>query len=167
VLAEGLTANVEADVRLGLLPATAAREVGRLPRGNQEQVAQVIARRGLTTRQATRLVDQLLAARDEEARAAVLREAERAAAPPVVRGPRRAPETPGEAMISDAAALSFRAARLQARLLERPLASLGPEVERVVLGRLRELRGVVETLCRTLAHVGAAYAESAAVSHDA
>jgi hypothetical protein len=70
-------------------------------------------------------------------------------------------------MISDAAALSFRAARLQARLLERPLASLGPEVERVVLGRLRELRGVVETLCRTLAHVGAAYAESAAVSHDA
>ena len=46
------------------------------------------------------------------------------------------PVTPGEAMIADAAALSSRAARLQVRLLERPLASLGLEVERVVVGRL-------------------------------
>jgi ParB/RepB/Spo0J family partition protein len=170
VLAEGLTSNVEADVRLGLLSATAAREVGRLPRGNQEKVAQVIARRGLTTRQATRLVDQLLAAGDEVARAAVVIEAERASAPPAVRGPRRAPLGPGEAMIADAAALSFRAARLQVRLLERPLASLGPEVERVVVERLGELRAVVEALCRTLTHVGAVSAEgaaNAAVSHGA
>jgi ParB-like chromosome segregation protein Spo0J len=71
VLAEGLTSEVDSDVRLGLLSATAAREVGRLPRGNQEKVAQVIARKGLTTRQATRLVDQLLAARDEERRKVV------------------------------------------------------------------------------------------------
>lgn len=170
VLAEGLTSNVEADVRLGLLSATAAREVGRLPRGNQEKVAQVIARRGLTTRQATRLVDQLLAAGDEAARAAVVAEAERASAPAAARGPRRVPVTPGEAMIADAAALSCRAARLQVRLLERPLASLGPEVERVVAGRLGELRAVVEALCRTLTHVGAVNAEgtaTTAVSHGA
>jgi ParB-like chromosome segregation protein Spo0J len=164
VLAEGLTSEVESDVRLGLRSATAAREVGRLPRGNQEKVAQVIARRGLTTRQATRLVDQWLAATDEDARTAVLTEAERVSAPPAVRGPRRVPVTPGEAIVADAAALAFRAARLQARLLERPLASLGPEVERVVAGRLEELHAVVSALCRTLTHVGATHA---AVSRDA
>jgi len=158
VLAEGLASEVESDLRLGLLSTTAAREVGRLPRGNQEKAAQVIARRGLTSRQATRLVDQLLAATDEASRTAVLHEAERPTSPPAVRGARRVPRTPGEAMIADAAALSLRAARLQARLLERPLASLGAEVERVVVGRLGELRTVVEALCRTLAHVGAANA---------
>jgi ParB/RepB/Spo0J family partition protein len=164
VLAEGLTSEVESDVRLGLLSTTAAREVGRLPRGNQEKAAQVIARRGLTSRQATQLVDQLLAAADEACLAAVLREAERPTAPSAVRGPRRVPATPGEAVIADAAALSLRAARLQARLLERPLASLGAEVERVVVERLGELRAVLESLCRTLTHVGTA---NAAVAHDA
>lgn len=164
VLAEGLASEVESDLRLGLLSTTAAREVGRLPRGNQEKAAQVIARRGLTSRQATLLVDQLLAATDDVSRTAVLHEAERPTSPPAVRGARRVPMTPGEAMIADAAALSLRAARLQARLLERPLASLGAEVERVVVGRLGELRAIVEALCRTLAHVGAA---NASVPHDA
>ena len=164
VLAEGLASEVESDLRLGLLSTTAAREVGRLPRGNQEKAAQVIARRGLTSRQATRLVDQLIAATDEASRTAVLHEAARPTSPPAVRGARRVPVTPGAAMIADAAALSLRAARLQVRLLERPLASLGSEVERVVVGRLGELHAVVEALCRTLAHVGAA---NASVPHDA
>jgi len=156
VLAEGLTSNVESDVRLGLLSATAAREVGRLPRGNQEKAAQAIARRGLTTRQAARLVDQLLAASDEAARTAVLTEPDRTSTPRTTQAPRRMPVTPGEAIIADAEVLSFRATRLQARLGERPLASLGPEVERVVVGRLGELRAVVEALYRTLTHVGVA-----------
>jgi ParB/RepB/Spo0J family partition protein len=152
VLAEGLTESVAADVRLGLVSGTAAREVGRLPRGNQEPIAHVIARRGLTTRQTTRLVDQLLAAGDDRARAAILAETERTSAPS---GPRavRAPVTPGEAMIADAAALAVRATRLQVRLLERPVASLGTEVERVVVGRLGELHAVLVALCQTLSQV--------------
>jgi ParB-like chromosome segregation protein Spo0J len=166
VLAEGLVDTVAADVRLGLLSATAAREVGRLPRGNQERAAQVIARRGLTTRQAARLVDQLLAASDERVRAAYLADAERpSAAPAPTPGPRRTPVTPGEAMIADAAALSVRAVRLHARLLERPLASLGADVERVVVGRLGELRAVLAALCETLPQVDAARAP--AVAHGA
>ena len=48
-------------MRLGLISATVARELVRLPRGNQDAVAQVVARRGLTTRQTSRLVDTLLA----------------------------------------------------------------------------------------------------------
>jgi ParB-like chromosome segregation protein Spo0J len=164
ILAEGLAESVAADVRLGLVSATAAREVGRLPRGNQEQVAQVIARRGLTTRQTTRLVDQLLAARDERARAAILAEAERTSAPSAPR-PARAPVTPGEAMIADAAALATRATRLHARLLERPVASLGAEVERVVANRLGELQAVLGALCQTLAQVSSTSATG--MSHGA
>ena len=152
VLAEGLAESVAADVRLGLVSATAARDVGRLPRGNQEQVAQVIARRGLTTRQTTRLVEQLLAAGDERARGAILAEVERASASSAPRAV-RAPVTPGEAMIADAAALATRATRLQVRLLERPVTSLGAEVERIVVGRLGELQAVLVALCQTLAQV--------------
>jgi len=159
VLAEGITAAVESAVRLGLLSVSAVRDVGRLPRGNQEAVAQVISLRGLTTRQTTRLVDHFLAAGDDRARAAVLAEAERMSAPLGAPGPRR-PLTPGDAMIADASALSFRATRLHARLLERPLSSLGPEVEGLVIGCLGELRGVVEALCRILTQVG----EGAALS---
>ncbi len=157
VLAEGLADAVEADVRLGLLSATAAREIGRLPRGNQESVAHVIARRGLTTRQAAALVDQILAAPDDVTRAAILAEAEQASAGRAEPrpGPRRAPMTPAEAMIADASTLAFRATRLHARLLERPLASLGPELEQVVTRRLVEVRGVIEALCRTLTQIGA------------
>jgi ParB-like chromosome segregation protein Spo0J len=164
VLAEGLDERVAADVRLGLVSATAAREVGRLPRGNQPNAAQVIARRGLTTRQTTRLVDQLLAAGDERARAAILAEVEQASAPSAPRAVRAA-VTPGEAMIADAAALATRATRLQVRLLERPVTSLGAEVERVVVGRLGELQAVLVALCRTLAQVGST--STVEVSHGA
>lgn len=152
VLAEGLVDSVEASVRLGLLSATAAREVARLPRGNQEATAQVIARRGLTTRQTTMLADRLLAAPDDRARAVLLAEAEQRIAP-AAPGGRRTPVTPGEAIVADATAVSFRATRLHARLLERPLASLGSEVEQVVVRRLGELRGVLGALQRRLAQI--------------
>jgi hypothetical protein len=77
----------------------------------------------------------------------------------------RAPVTPGEAMIADAAVLATRATRLHARLLERPVTSLGAEVERVVVGRLGELQAVLAALCQTL---GQRTSTSAAgVSHGA
>jgi hypothetical protein len=135
-----------------------------LPRGNQAKVAQVIARRGLTTRQTIRLVDQLLAAGDERAQAAILAEAERTSGPPAPRRV-RAPVTPGEAMIADAAARAMRATRLHARLLDRPVASLGAEVERVVVGRLGELHAVLGALCQTLGQVTSTSA--AGVNHGA
>jgi hypothetical protein len=53
-------------------------------------------------------------------------------------------------MIVDAATLTMRATRLHARLLERPLASLGPEVAGIVAGRLGELGAVLAALCAVL-----------------
>jgi ParB/RepB/Spo0J family partition protein len=166
VLAEDLVEGVEASVRLGLLSATAAQEVARLQRCNQEACAQVIARRGLTTRQATLLVDRLVAAPDEGARAALLAEAEgSASAAPTAPTTRRPPMTPSEAIVADAEVIGSRAARLHARLLERPLASLGADAEQVVTRRLVELRSVVGALHRTLAQIADAHA--AEVSHVA
>jgi ParB-like chromosome segregation protein Spo0J len=160
VLAEGLSNGVEASVRLGLLSATAAREVARLPRGNQEACAQVIARRGLTTRQATLLVDRLLAAPDERSRAALIAEVEHSNPPPSPRT-RRTPLTPSEAIVADATMISHRATRLHARLLERPLMSLGAEACAIVVQRLRELTGVIAALHDTLVDVTASPEQAA------
>jgi len=61
-LAESLSDELSANVRLGLVSATAAAELARLQRCNQDAVLRVITRRGLTTRQTSRLVEALLAA---------------------------------------------------------------------------------------------------------
>ena len=58
-LAEHLSETVAQDVRAGLVSATLARELLRLPRGNQAEVAAAVRREGLTSRDAARLVTLL------------------------------------------------------------------------------------------------------------
>jgi ParB-like chromosome segregation protein Spo0J len=72
MLAERLEASLQDDIRLGLLSSTAARELARLPRGNQVAMATAIRAHGLTSRQAYRVVTELLHTRDPAARAEVL-----------------------------------------------------------------------------------------------
>lgn len=55
-LVERLTEAVTDDVRAGLVSATVARELARLPRGNQADVATSVRRHGLTSREAALLV---------------------------------------------------------------------------------------------------------------
>jgi len=71
-LVERLDPHVVDDMRLGLVSATVARELVRLPRGNQPQVARIVAQQGLTTRQSARLVGRLLECPDKQARDALL-----------------------------------------------------------------------------------------------
>lgn len=59
---------VQDDVRIGIVSATTAREIARLPRGNQAAVAQAIARHGLSSREAGRLVGVLLCVSPERRR---------------------------------------------------------------------------------------------------
>lgn len=47
LLAEALSEELQADLRRGLVDATTGRELARLPRGNQREVAAVVQRRGL------------------------------------------------------------------------------------------------------------------------
>jgi ParB-like chromosome segregation protein Spo0J len=55
-LVERLCPEVQDDVRAGLVPITVAREVARLPRGNQPEVSAAVHKHGLTSREATLLV---------------------------------------------------------------------------------------------------------------
>jgi ParB-like nuclease family protein/KorB-like protein with beta-barrel domain len=145
-LAEALSDGITASVRLGLLSATAVRELARLPRGNQDRAAQVVARRGLTTRQAARLVDALLATPAAEWDR-LLEQAPLTAPPPKGGGSRR---TPAEQLVADAWTMKRVAARLHARLLERSLASLGREAYATVSRELLDLRAALRALGETL-----------------
>jgi len=147
-MAEDLSDELTASVRLGLLSATAVRELSRLPRGNQDAVGKVVARQGLTTRQTARLVDSLLTTPEEEW-PALLEQASRPSAPGRPEG--KAPvRTPGEQLVCDAWAMKRLATRLHARLLERSLASLGEPVCSVAGRELAELRDVLVALTSTL-----------------
>lgn len=59
-LVEQLESAIADDIRLGLLSATVAREIARLPRGNQVATASAIREHGLASRQAGLLVQKLL-----------------------------------------------------------------------------------------------------------
>src|SRR5690606_38108614 len=67
-LAEALSDELQADLRLGLVDATTGRELARLPRDNQREIATVVQRCGLTTRQTRTLADAWLAAPSPEVR---------------------------------------------------------------------------------------------------
>lgn len=56
MLAERLDTQVQDDVRVGLVPVSVARELVRLPRGNQVEVAATVHRNALTARDAALLV---------------------------------------------------------------------------------------------------------------
>ena len=145
-LAEGLSDGITASVRLGLLSATAAVELGRLQRCNQDVVGQAAARRGMTTRQTARLVDALLAAPAAEWDR-LLEQAPQAASPSKGGARRR---TPGEQLVADAWTMKQVAARLHAWLLERSLQSLGREACATVSRELLDLRAALHALCETL-----------------
>ncbi len=72
MLAERLAAVLQDDIRLGLLSPTTARELARLPHGNQVRMATVIRAHGLTSKQAHRIVTELMGTADPAARDEVL-----------------------------------------------------------------------------------------------
>lgn len=147
-LAEALSDELTANVRLGLVSVTACLQLVRLQRCNQDAVAHVAMGRGLTTRQIARLIDGLLGA-PKEAWPKLLEQASQPAAPAGTKGGalRR---TPGEQLVADAWAMKRLAARLHARLLERSLESLGAPACAVVSRELTELQGTLRSLGKTL-----------------
>lgn len=145
-LAESLSDELTASVRLGLVPATAAAELARLQRCNQDSVTRVVTQRGLTTRQTAHLVQSLLAAPPEQWPNLL----EQASTPPPAPKSGAARRTPGEQLVADAWAMKRIAVRLHARLLERSLTSLGVPACAVVSGELTELRSTLGALTTTL-----------------
>lgn len=154
LLAEGIEETVAADVRLGLLRSTAAVCVARLPRCNQRAVTDLVMKQGLTRHQVDRLVTDLLA-RPAGDRAAVI--AQLLARPGLAvatgdaRAQRHRPRSHAEWIAVDVATLTRVCARLQARLWQQPLSTLGVPAAQLTADSLRELRPVLGTLDRAIA----------------
>jgi ParB-like chromosome segregation protein Spo0J len=145
-LAEGLCDELTAFVRLGLVSATMARELLRLPRGNQQEAATRASARGFTTRQTARLVDALLAAPPEE-HARLLEQV----APSVhAEAPSRSSRSPGERLVADVLSMKRLAVRLHTQLLERSLESLGESACVLAASELSPLRAALCALTVTI-----------------
>ncbi len=154
LLAEGLDEAVQADVRLGLVAASTATAVARLPRCNQLAAAEAVMRRGLTRHQTERLITEVLARPAAERELALCESAERF--PLLGDGPatgRRhgSERTPAQSLMADIGTLARIAARVQARLWERPLSALGEPAARLVADGLAGLDPVLTALSRTIA----------------
>jgi ParB-like chromosome segregation protein Spo0J len=153
LLVEELDDAVQAHVRLGLLMPRTAIELSRLPRGNQLRAAEVVMRRGLTTAQAARLTQMLLACSDAAARDQRLREAMAATEPLPTARPARRTERPAEALLRDIDAVTRISARLQARLRELPPSAWEPRVAALLDEGMRALSAVLHRLADTLDRV--------------
>lgn len=151
-LAEALAEEVQVDLRLGLLGATTARELARLPRGNQVRAAQVVKERGLSTRQATTLVEGLLHAHSDAAREALLRGVRGtgdASSKRDAHGAKR-PRTPADWLLCDAEEARRRCGRLHGRLVGQPLGAGHGEVVDGLRALVPVLAGLLNVLHQTL-----------------
>ena len=133
-----LERGVMDDVRIGLIPASTAREVARLPRGTQGAAVRAICSHGLTAHAAAGLVGVLLAAAPEERRT-ILADPMASLARPA--GPAMAP-SPGGGLSPAAKAIREELLRIHgaASRLEDVLLALTPGslagAEKELLGRL-------------------------------
>jgi ParB/RepB/Spo0J family partition protein len=59
-LIERLSEEVQEDIRLGLISVITGRDLAKLPRGNQKEAAEAILKRHYTTREAAKLIGDLL-----------------------------------------------------------------------------------------------------------
>jgi len=146
LLVEALSPEVQADVRLGLVTPTAAREVARLPRGIQQTVARIIAQQGMSTRAAAKLV-----AATERLQPATAEEIERLCRSAQAQAPARpGPRSDAEAYTADLALLERVATRLRALLIDRPPGRLPPPHDQEITGQLRAALPVLRTLLGTM-----------------
>ncbi len=155
LMAEGLDEAVQADVRLGLLAASAAAHLAQLQRCNQLPAAQLVTRTGLTTRQTAQLVADLLACSDDASRARLLADRLEHPAPRAAPRPARRARTDAEWLLADVAIIGRAAGRLQGRLLGAPLAVLGPRAAELAALALTDLAPVLDALGRTIRSVAA------------
>ena len=155
LMAEGLDEAVQADVRLGLLAASAAAQLAQLQRCNQLSAAQLVTRTAMTVRQTAHLVSELLACGSDASRVRLLADRLEHPAPRATPRPARRARTDAEWILADVAAIQRAAGRLQGRLLGAPLAVLGPRAAELTALALMDLAPVLDALGRTLRTVAA------------
>ncbi len=154
LLVEALDPAVQADVRLGMLAPRAAVALAQLPRGNQAAASAVVIRRGLTVKQTELFVAEIHERPNDAARAEWIgRRLDGATTSSPARGARCPTRGDADWMAADVATLLRVAARLEARLLARPLDALGSGAADVIFDGLIALGPVLAALARTVAAV--------------
>ena len=139
MLVERLAAQVQEDMRLGLLRSTSARCLALLPRGNQARVAEVAQRHGLSSRQVSELVERCRSCADADALEELLADPLRFLQQPLTqartkyRDPRLS--KPGEQIRRQLLLLESGASRVCEALRRHPLGEL-TSVDHTVLGEL-------------------------------
>jgi ParB-like chromosome segregation protein Spo0J len=153
MLAESLDGAVQADVRLGLVAPRTAVALAALPRGNQVRAAEVVIRTGMTLRQTEAMVFELLELQDPVTRVAWLDRRLNAPPPGAAAVPALSARRRAECdwMLGDLLTLRRVGARLEARLLARPLATHGPGAAASLLEALVGLTPVLAALTTTVA----------------
>mgnify|MGYP002631885769 CR=1 FL=1 len=154
-LVERLAEEVQNDIRVGLIRPTVARDLVRLPRGNQPEVAAAVHQHGLSSREATLLVNLFERASDRKQQRALLDDPRQA-----IEG-HHCKEPPHDARL-DATANRIRrqalslvegCARLDRLVAESPVPGWS-EVQRQILAPLLQRAGDAATrLGQTLASV--------------
>jgi len=152
ILVEALEPAVQADVRLGLIAPRAAVAVGQLPRGNQHAAAGVVIRRGLTVRQTELFVAELLDCPSDTARTEQIerRMGGFASGKQSAERPNRAMRNEADWMAMDIRTLRQIGARLEKRLLDTPLSTLGDEAAALIMDSLVALSPVLRALGMTM-----------------
>lgn len=152
MLVESLDQAVQADVRLGLLVPRAAVAIGQLPRGNQAEAAQVAIRRGLTVRQTELLVAELGAYTDVKSQASEIKRRIDGLVPisDKTPKPKRSVRNEVDWISGDIHTLRQTAARLQARLLARPIDTHGNQAATLIRESLVALAPVLCALLNTI-----------------
>lgn len=147
-LAERLSETVAGDVRAGLLSSTVAREVARLPRGNQADVATSIHQHALTSHEAARLVTLFAGTKGAAQQRYVLDQprealsAQRPREPAPARDPRLGPET--QALVQRLYGASRASSDLCARLAASAPVSWTAAEQQVLLPLLTQTHGSME-----------------------
>jgi len=156
ILVETLDETVQADMRLGLLGPTLARSLARLPRSNQRLAAEVVIRRGLTSRQTEKLVTDVLGTdegRREEWLQEMLAGGEKPDANKASDRQKTSPRTAREWIVADVATMTRLCGRLQARLLEQGLLAVDDPGAQLVIEALLGLKPLLAALDSQIDHV--------------
>lgn len=171
LLAEQITAEVQALVRLGLIAPRAAMALAALPRGNQKAVADIVAARGLTVRQTELLVADVLECNSSAQLGQQLHQWKEGARaiPGCSKRSSVALRSEADWLCHDITTLRAIAARLQARLLGTPLQSLGDGPASIIcagLAGLARVLGALRTTVDTVLSDNAASATASSNSRD-
>lgn len=150
-LAEGLDEEIQCQVRLGLISPSPARELARLPRGNQREAAEVVTTKGLTYSQTAKLVRRALELSSNEARSSYLNDERNKPLPaPDETRPGKVRLNPINQTFCDIGTMIRAGVRIQSFILGAPLAAHGDEASSRLKTSLRELESVISELELTI-----------------